>query len=122
VGQIKKSVSPWLNKRGRQRNIYVDVEPMSNAGGKAACARSFQAMAKLGLVYIPVCEWGEELIRQLVKFPGGAFDDKVDACGIMGRLIDKVWEISPPVKKDKKQDSWDRAFADREETESWKTI
>jgi len=120
VGQIKKAVSPWLNKRSRERGIYIDVEPMSNSGGKATCARSFQAMAKLKMVYIPTCEWGEELIRQLVKFPGGAFDDKVDACGIIGRLIDKVWEINPPVDKKKKVDRWDAAFAREDDSESWR--
>ena len=96
VGQIKKAVSPWLNKRARKRRIFPNIEAMSHVGDKAANARSFQAMAKLGMIYIPICDWGDELIRQLVKFPAGAFDDKVDVCGLMGRLIDKVYEISPP--------------------------
>lgn len=121
VGQIKKAVSPWLNKRSRQRRIYIDIEPMSHLGNKAVNARSFQAICKLGLVYIPVCDWGEELIRQLVKFPAGAFDDKVDACGLMGRLIDKVWEIQPPDVKKHKPDRWRQAF-DREPEDDYMTV
>jgi len=86
VGQIKKAVAPWLRKQCIKRKIYIELEPMPHIGDKATNARTFQAMAKMGLVYIPKNDWGEELIRQLVKFPNGAFDDKVDACGIMGRL------------------------------------
>lgn len=119
VGQIKKAVAPWLNKRSRQRGIYIDLEPMSHVGDKATNARSFQAMVRLGMVYIPICDWGDELIRQLLKFPAGAFDDKVDVCGLMGRLIDKVWEISPPVKKDEVRDSWNRNHDD--DDGDWKT-
>lgn len=118
VGQIKKAVSPWLNKRSLQRKIFVNLEAMSHVGDKAANARSFQAMVKLGLVYIPMCDWGDELIRQLVKFPAGAFDDKVDVCGLMGRLIDKVFEICPPKEPDEKQEH-DYSFED-ETDESWK--
>jgi len=121
VGQIKRAVAPWLNKRSRQRGVYIDLEPMSHVGDKATNARSFQAMVRLGMVYIPSCEWGEELIRQLVKFPAGAFDDKVDVCGLMGRLIDKVYEISPPKKQDKNKDRWDRAFRDSDEEDGWRT-
>lgn len=122
VGQIKRAVSPWLNKRSRQRRIYIDLEAMSHVGDKATNARSFQAMCRLGMVYIPMCDWGDELIRQLIKFPGGAFDDKVDVCGLMGRLIDKVWEISPPVEQDENHDRWDDAFGRGDDEDDWKTI
>ena len=121
VGQIKKAVGPWLKKRSLKRKIFPNIESMSHVGDKAANARSFQAMCKLGLVYIPLCEWGDELIRQLVKFPGGAFDDKVDACGLMGRLIDKVYEIEPVVEtKEEPIRDYDRFR--RRESESWKTV
>jgi len=122
VGQIKRAVKPWLNKRCRQRRIYIDLEPMSHVGDKATNARSFQAMAKLGMVYVPLCDWGDELIRQLIKFPAGAFDDKVDVCGLMGRLIDQVYELKPPEKMTKKRDSWDRAFDRQDEGDNWKVI
>ena len=120
VGQIKKAVSPWLNKRARKRRIFPNIEAMSHVGDKAANARSFQAMAKLGMVYIPICDWGDELIRQLVKFPAGAFDDKVDVCGLMGRLIDKVYEISPP-KAPEAPKPRDYGFNDDTE-ENWKVV
>jgi len=121
TGQIKRAVAPWLNKRSLKRNVYVDLEPMSNAGGKATNARSFQAMTRLGLVYIPICEWGDRLINQLIKFPAGAFDDAVDVCGIMGRLIDKVYEISPP-DKPKEKERHDYGYGDNDEADSWKVV
>lgn len=124
VGQIKKAVAPWLRKRCRQRGIFIEPEPMSHIGDKAANARSFQAMAKLSMVYIPMNKWGDELITQLVKFPGGAFDDKVDVCGLMGRLIDRVYEIVPPPTEDKnKPDRWRQAFDELDGNgDDWMTV
>ena len=121
VGQIKKAVNPWLTKRMRQRKIWLNVEPMPHVGDKAANARSFQAIAKQGMVYIPLCEWGDELIRQLLKFPAGAYDDKVDVCGIMGRLIHRIFEISPKVPEKKKYDGWERSFG-IDDADDWKTV
>ena len=56
---------------------------------KAANARSFQALLMQGKVYIPECAWGDELIEQLVAFPYGRYDDKVDVCGLFGRILDQ---------------------------------
>ena len=109
-----------MNKRSLKRNIYVNLEAMSHVGDKATNARSFQAMAKLGMVHIPVCDWGDELIRQLTKFPAGAFDDKVDVCGLIGRLIDKVNEISPPEEREQQQRS-DYGFNYEDDDDNWKT-
>jgi len=120
-GQIRRAIAPWLRRRQDQRKKWFDIEEMPHIGDKSANARSFQAMAKVGKVYIPKCEWGDKLMNQLLKFPAGAFDDKVDVCGLMGRLIDKIYDGVIPDKPDKNRDSWDRAFEREEEDDGWRT-
>ena len=58
----------------------------------------------MGLVYLPKGnQLAEILLDQLMKFPSGRYDDGVDACSAFGRLIDKVWEQSPPKPKEEPQ-------------------
>ncbi len=48
------------------------------------------ALAASGQVYIPYCEWGDELLNQLIKFvPNTNYkDDKVDVAGLFGRILE----------------------------------
>jgi hypothetical protein len=46
---------------------------------------------------------------ELTQFPFGAHDDIVDALGLAGQLLDKVWKATPPRKPDVEND-WDRAY------------
>ena len=47
----------------------------------------------LGKVWIPRCEWGDALLDQLIRFiPNTNYrDDKVDVCGLFGRLLDQTY-------------------------------
>jgi hypothetical protein len=56
-----------------------------------------------------------------VKFPGGAYDDEVDAASVIGRAIcDAHPAIVPVQETPKPADRWGRAFEDQE-TNDWKT-
>lgn len=91
VGSIRRSVEPFLKKRMLDNQTYTRMEWMPHLGDKAANARGFQAMASMGKVYIPYGDWGDALIDQLIRFiPNTNFkDDKVDVCGLFGRILDK---------------------------------
>jgi hypothetical protein len=106
-GPIRSSVEPWLNKRMRELGQYVTCEwltPMRRESdamnGKAAGARAFQAMARMGRVHFPRTPWAERVIDQLCKFPGnlGHFDDCVDTCALIGRFIASMWAAAEPEK------------------------
>jgi len=96
VGVIRRAVEPFLKKQMSESDTYFRIEWMPHVGDKAANARSFQALASLGKVYIPNTEWGDELLTQLVKFiPNTNFkDDKVDVCGLFGRILDQAFAPS----------------------------
>lgn len=121
-GVIRKSTEPFLIRRMDERRCYTLLDWLPTTGDKPAMARSFQGLASMGKVYIPLCEWGDQLIDQLVRFPAGKFDDKVDVCGLFGRALDQIWSQNPPdLTKVKKDDRWDKAF-NREEDDSWRIV
>lgn len=104
---IEKAVLPFLKREMRQRNIRVAVEMLSESGNKQSKARSFQALQSLGQVYWPNTSWAESVIDQLLRFPAGAHDDKVDACSLLGRFLDKTWPaIAPPAPPPALEQVW----------------
>lgn len=92
-GVIKKSVEPFLKLQMKKRRIYPTFEWLAATSSKAQNAKAFQGLSRQGKVYIPYGPWGDELIDQLVKFTGKADkqDDKVDVCGIFGRLLGQTY-------------------------------
>lgn len=119
-----KSVSGFITKSMREQKVHCRIEPMSpNGGDKPTKAQPFQAMASMGRVWIPVGPEGDAVIDEYVGFPGAAHDDEVDAAAVIGRAIDMAHPaIAEHPEPQKQRDSWDKAFGDGEETDSWKTL
>jgi len=101
AGVIRRASEPMIKKQMRKAHVYPLLQWLPHIGDKAAKSRNFQALAKLRNVYFPRTEWAEAVINQLVRFPGAAHDDKVDACGLIGRAIHQTWAAKvPKVKKE----------------------
>lgn len=92
-GVIRRAMEPYLELAQRRRKIYFKVEWLAAAASKAVNAKAFQALVEQGKVHIPHGEWGDALIEQLARFTGrdDKRDDKVDVCGIFGRLLDQAF-------------------------------
>lgn len=121
-GVIRKAVEPFLIRRARERKSFCRFEWITRTGDKAAMARGFQARAAMGKVYLPRKPWAEELLRQLLMFPAGKHDDKVDVCALMGMALDQAHPAIAQAKDEpKKVDRWAKAFGEHDdESESWK--
>ena len=121
AGVIRRAIEPFLKKEMMNQNCYFRHEWISSNKDKAANARSFQGLASQGKVWIPKCPWGDELIEQLVAFPHGKYDDKVDVCGLFGRILDQTYAPSL-IKTDNKtkQDSYGLDDDELDEDENWK--
>lgn len=118
-GVIQKSVEPFLRKRMDQRRIYCSLEWINRAANKAAMARSFQAMAAAGKVHILAGAWGDDLVAQLLRFPFGANDDKVDVCALFGMILDQTWgAVAKAPPQEEETDLWGRNYGG---DESWRT-
>ncbi|MEH2525859.1 putative phage terminase large subunit-like protein [Bradyrhizobium sp. AZCC 2176] len=88
-GQIKSGVGPFLEKRMRQRRVYVTRRPFPTRGDKSVRARSIQGrMALDGLYYPKHAPWVPEWLAELLNFPASKHDDQVDAMGLVGQLLD----------------------------------
>lgn len=99
AGVIRRAVEPFLTKAQQQASVYYKLDWLTSNQNKAANARSFQALASQGKVHIPNTIWGDDLIAQLLQFPAGKYDDKVDVCGLFGRILGQTYaprEIAPP--------------------------
>lgn len=89
AGVIRRAMEPYVLKEQQRRRLFFKLEWLPATSSKASNAKAFQALASQGKVYIPYGTWGDELIAQLLKFTGKAdkLDDKVDVCGVFGRLL-----------------------------------
>jgi len=85
-GVIEKAVRPYLMHRLNERRAYCRIEWLPSVVEKTARARSFQALASMGKVMMPMtASWKAELLGQLTRFPAGKYDDGVDVCSLLGR-------------------------------------
>lgn len=89
AGVIRRSMEPFMEKEQQRRRVFFKMEWLPATRSKAMNAKAFQALASQGKVHIPYGSWGDDLIAQLLKFTGkdDKVDDKVDVCGIFGRLL-----------------------------------
>ena len=119
AGVIRKSIEPFMTKRMRERKAYCRIEWVPSVRDKPTRARSFQARASMGKVYLPNTEDGHRLLDQLLRFPAGANDDAVDVCSLFGQLLDQVIPAmtEKPVVIDP-GDLWGR----KRGVNSWKTV
>lgn len=88
-GTIRRASEPLIEMTQRRRATYFKIEWLAATSSKAANAKAFQALVEQGKVHVPYGEWGDALIEQLAKFTGKGdkVDDKVDVCGIFGRIL-----------------------------------
>jgi predicted phage terminase large subunit-like protein len=95
-GVIKNAIEPQLERRMKERarkepRVMVPLHFTTSTGDKIAKVSSFRGRAKLGKVHVRSGPWGDRLIAQLVAFPFARNDDGVDACGVIGAMIDDVF-------------------------------
>lgn len=99
-GLIRRACEPFLEEAMVRQGQFVSCEWLTTNADKAALARSFQGLCELGRIFVPSNDKGERIVDQCVKFPGGRYDDAVDACSLFGRYISRTWqaheEILPP--------------------------
>jgi predicted phage terminase large subunit-like protein len=122
AGVIEKAVSPFLNKRMRERRTYCKMQWLPSVKDKPTRARSIQGRVAMGKVFLPRGkEWAERLYKQMLRFPAGSIDDGIDVLSLFGRILDKTWAAREPeaIKSTMPQD--DYKPIGEEEGESWRT-
>lgn len=100
TGIIRRSVEGLLISQMEKHRSICRLEWLPTIGDKKARCSSFMGLASMGKVYFPKNkQWSTDVIHQLVSFPGHKYDDKVDACGLIGRAINNVFAPTKRAKK-----------------------
>lgn len=116
TGVIRRSIEPYLLTRMKERRVYSRIEWVTRNKRKAEMARPFQALAAQGKIKIGAQVDG--LVDQLIQFPAGKHDDKVDACALMGLALQESHPAVLAKPKVVELDIWGR----RKKAASWKLL
>jgi predicted phage terminase large subunit-like protein len=96
-GLIDKAIGPSIRSGMQHAQKFVTIESLPSLDDKAVKLQAFHARATAGTIHFPVRRaWADRVIEQLVKFPGGRWDDAADVCGLIGRLVDKMMDARVP--------------------------
>lgn len=82
---ITKSIGPFLRKRMREENVHCSIYELTPLVDKQTRAQSIQGRMAQGKVFFPErVMWWPPARDELLKFPGAAHDDFVDAMAYVG--------------------------------------
>jgi hypothetical protein len=123
TGVIRRAMEPFVKKEQQRRRAFFKLEWLPANKSKAVNAKAFQALCSQGKVWIPYGPWGDELIAQLLKFTGrdDKRDDKVDVCGLFGRLLDQAFGPSQYHDQLTEKDGHDYGYTDDDGSGDWRT-
>jgi predicted phage terminase large subunit-like protein len=88
---ISKAIGPFLNQEMLKRQRFLNLERLRPHKDKQARAVSIQARMKAGGVHFNSdAPWYFELYNEMINFPRGKTDDRVDALSWIGLMLDKM--------------------------------
>lgn len=111
-GQLYLAIMPQLKKDIRRRRMAVTFdETLTPITDKQVRARPLQGRMQQGMVdFWSTQPWFEEVVHELMRFPGGVHDDIVDALAWLVRMVMKK---QPPKRPRHKQPaSWKKKLLD----------
>jgi len=94
-GPIDKAVMPGLRVQMRERNIHASIVQYPETVDKETKALTMQGRMAAGRVFFDKRKpWYADLQTELLAFPSGTHDDRVDMIAMLGLHYDKV--LAPP--------------------------
>lgn len=86
---IGKAIGPFLNQEMVKRNRFMNLHRIRPHKDKQARATSIRARMRAGGVRMDFgAPWYEDLHAELIEFPRGHHDDRVDALAWLGLMLD----------------------------------
>ena len=91
TGQIRAGIGPYLDKRLRERQLWVVRATFPARGDKSVRAQSIRGRMAMDGLWVPTAApWYPDFKKELMAFPAGRRDDQVDALGLIGQVLDKM--------------------------------
>jgi predicted phage terminase large subunit-like protein len=88
---ISKAIGPFLNAEMQRRGHFLPLERLRPHKDKQARATSIQARMRAGgAKFNCSAPWFFELYNEMINFPRGKTDDRVDALAWIGLFLDKM--------------------------------
>jgi predicted phage terminase large subunit-like protein len=101
-GQIEKGVGPFIDKRQQEERIYCYRKQFASVYDKATRAQAIRGRMAQGKVYFPRNKpWVTDLIKELMSFPTGKYDDQVDTMALFGRMLSTMNKAKDTSKVEK---------------------
>jgi len=114
-GQISLTLDSFLRQRKREEGLYeLHVEELPpGKQDKELRARMIQGLMSLGQVWWPEGTlWVDDSMNELLRFPNGVKDDRVDAAAWIGKMVaNKTYIGEGRPKADKMTKSWKTKLA-----------
>lgn len=112
---IAKAIGPFLNLEMVKRNCYLNLWRISPHKDKQHRATSFKArMRAKGVKFDYNAEWFPPMQGEMLSFPRGKNDDRVDTLAYLGLMMDK---FAPSLtRKELDQAAWEEEMAEGAET------
>lgn len=97
AGPIRRAIEPFLGRRMTERNALCRLEWLPSIADKEIRARAIQALASIKTISFPkAAPWKPEVMKQLLQFPSGKYDDAVDVFSLLGRGLEHVQPARRP--------------------------
>jgi predicted phage terminase large subunit-like protein len=113
-GHISLTMEDSINARLREEKLYdLHLEPLKpGKNDKELRARAIQGLMEHGKVFWPQgALWVDAHLNELLRFPNGVKDDRVDADAWIGRMLAKQLYIGTGRPKTDKTKSWKKKLA-----------
>ena len=114
-GQISLTLDGFIQRRRREEGLYdLHIEELPpGKQDKELRARIIQGLMSLGKVFWPAgALWVDDAMNELLRFPSGVKDDRVDAAAWIGKMVANVAYVGVGrPKAEKKTKSWKAKLA-----------
>lgn len=92
MGQIRAAVGPFIERRARERSVFVYRRQIPSKHDKAIRAQSIRGLMAMRGLMVPVnAPWYAAFRAELLSFPAGKHDDQVDFLSLVGQLLDTAF-------------------------------
>jgi phage terminase large subunit-like protein len=95
-GVIRRASEPWIKRAMRTLKAFFTFSWVHRHADKTAMARAAQGMVSSGQFYLPNNSIGQQWKDEMLRFPAGKEDHRVDTLANLCLRLEALWEANAP--------------------------